>query len=64
MLQFSCQHCETLDQVWHDLAETFSKTDDVIIAKADCSNDPEICSGRTMILVGNVNRLCFSSNTI
>ncbi|XP_022671125.1 thioredoxin domain-containing protein 5-like isoform X2 [Varroa destructor] len=39
-----CGHCQRLAPTWEQLADKFVDKDKVIIAKVDCTEEPEICT--------------------
>ena len=54
---FSCAQCNELIGLWMKLAKNFDKTSDIIIAKADCNTELDLCAGRnlTPYLIHNQN---------
>ena len=45
---FSCAECDELIDTWSELAKNFDKTSDIIIAKADCNTELDLCLGRNL----------------
>ena len=41
---FRCPKCNDLASIWRELAENINNSD-VVMAKADCSAEPELCIG-------------------
>ena len=45
---FSCAQCNELIGLWSELAKNFDKTSDIIMAKADCNTELDLCAGRNL----------------
>ena len=43
--KFSCDHCSTLKSTWRVLAEKLGKTNEIVVAKANCGVEKGLCKG-------------------
>ena len=39
-----CANCDAMLEVWNKLANNFNKSSNIVIAKADCRNEKQLCS--------------------
>ena len=39
-----CANCDATLEVWNKLANNFDKSSNIVIAKADCRNEKQLCS--------------------
>ena len=45
ILCFSCTNCPNLELLWKQLAERLSNTEELVVAKVDCSAQNKLCQG-------------------
>ena len=43
--KFSCDHCSTLKPTWQILAEKLGKTNEIVVARANCGVEKSLCKG-------------------